>query len=117
MLSCKYERLCNGMEAILMTVFGAEEKCASCVHLPSARETMEWLEAAISRKFPELTVKTNYVDIDAPGEDELHVRLAEAIQEEEYFYPLVVLNGEIVAEGNPNLKEIFKKIEQWKQKG
>lgn len=98
-----------------MTVFGAEEKCASCIHLPSARETMEWLDAAISRKFPELKLKIEYVDIDKPGEDELHVRLAESIRDDEYFYPLVLLNDEIVAEGNPNLKDIFAKIEKWNE--
>ncbi|TWI60109.1 disulfide oxidoreductase YuzD [Halalkalibacter nanhaiisediminis] len=103
------------MKVLSMTVFGAEEKCASCIHLPSARETMEWLDAAISRKFPEVSLKIEYVDIDMPGEDELHVRLAESIRDDEYFYPLVLLNDEIVAEGNPNLKDIFAKIEKWNE--
>ncbi len=98
-----------------MTVFGAEEKCASCIHLPSARETMEWLDAAISRKFPELAIETVYVDIDTPGTNELHIKLSEAIRDEEYFYPLVLLNDEIVAEGNPKLKDIFAAIELWNQ--
>ena len=32
--------------------YGAEQLCPSCVNLPSSKETFEWLEAAISRKFP-----------------------------------------------------------------
>lgn len=100
------------MNTITMTVYGAEEKCASCVHLPSARETMEWLEAAVTRKYPTHQFAISYIDIEEPGEKEIHIQFSEAIQNDEYFYPLVVLNGEVVAEGNPNLKEIFKKINE-----
>ena len=95
-----------------ITVYGAEEKCASCIHLPSAKETMEWLEAAVNRKFPEISIDFTYIDIENPGEGEAHHHFAEAIKEDEYFYPLVVLEDEVVAEGNPKLKEIFEKIEQ-----
>lgn len=96
---------------IKITVYGAEEKCASCIHLPSARETMEWLEAAIARKFPNALFDFTYIDIENPGDDEMDVRFAEAIKDDEYFYPLVVLENEVVAEGNPKLKEIYEKIE------
>ncbi|ARK31920.1 DUF1462 family protein [Halalkalibacter krulwichiae] len=94
-----------------ITVYGAEEKCASCIHLPSAKETMEWLEAAVLRKFPELDFQFEYIDIDVPGEKEVHIKYAELIKADEFFYPLVVLGNEVIAEGNPNLKEVFKKIE------
>jgi disulfide oxidoreductase YuzD len=99
-----------------MTVYGAEEKCASCIHLPSARETMEWLEAAITRKYPDIDFLFTYVDIDEPTTTEVHSKFVDAIKEDEYFYPLVVLEGDVVAEGNPNLKEIYKKIEHWNQR-
>ncbi|MFC0469617.1 YuzD family protein [Halalkalibacter kiskunsagensis] len=97
-----------------MTVYGAEEKCASCIHLPSARETMEWLEAAITRKYPEIEFSFTYVDIDEPGTKEDHIYYANAIKDDEYFYPLVVAEGDVIAEGNPRLKEIYERIEQWK---
>ncbi|WP_332695746.1 YuzD family protein [Halalkalibacter lacteus] len=97
-----------------VTVYGAEEKCASCIQLPSARETMEWLEAAITRKYPEIDFTFAYVDINEPGTKEDHLFYANAIKDDEYFYPLVVLKGDVVAEGNPKLKEIYEKIEQWK---
>ncbi|WP_088103974.1 YuzD family protein [Halalkalibacter urbisdiaboli] len=94
-----------------LVVFGAENKCASCVHLPSAFETKEWLEAALTRKYPEKIFHIRYVDIEEQvGEKDR--QYAEAILNDEYFYPLVVLGGEVVAEGNPNLKTIYQKIEE-----
>ncbi|MFC0559499.1 YuzD family protein [Halalkalibacter alkalisediminis] len=100
------------VDMVKITVYGAEEKCASCIHLPSAKETMEWLEAAITRKFPETSFDFTYIDIDHPGEEEIDIKFAEAIKDDEYFYPLVVLEDEVVAEGNPKLKDIYGKIEQ-----
>ncbi|WP_353625632.1 DUF1462 family protein [Bacillus sp. JCM 19041] len=82
------------MATIQFTVYGAEQKCASCVHLPSALETKEWLEAALVRKFPAETFQFHYVDIEHPhSAEERHY--AEAILNDEYFYPLLVLNGEM----------------------
>ena len=37
---------------IEIQVYGAEQICASCVNLPSSKDTCEWLEAALQRKFP-----------------------------------------------------------------
>lgn len=98
------------MSAIDLTVYGAEVKCASCVNLPTAKETMEWLEAAVTRKFPEADIHFRYIDIHDPKTDQ-DVKYAEAILEDEYFYPLVVMGAEVIGEGNPKLKDIFEKIE------
>jgi disulfide oxidoreductase YuzD len=38
-------------------LYGAEQLCPSCVNLPSSKETFEWLQAAIARKFPEQPFK------------------------------------------------------------
>lgn len=100
------------MSTIQLTVYGAEEKCASCVNLPSAYETKEWLEAAISRKFPDEDIRFTYCDIEKELETEEQKKYAEAILADEYFYPLVTINGEVVGEGNPKLKNIYAKIEQ-----
>lgn len=94
-----------------VTVYGAEQKCASCIHLPSAKETMEWLEAAVSRKYPDREIHFRYVDIEAPESDE-EKSYAERILDDEYFYPLVVLNGNVIAEGDPRLPQVYKSIEQ-----
>lgn len=98
------------MTSIQLTVYGAEQKCASCVHLPSAIETKEWLEAALMRKYPEAPLLFHYVDIEQPATEEQQ-KYADAILNEEYFYPLVILNGEVIAEGNPNLKKVAQKVE------
>lgn len=99
------------MSAIQLTVYGAVEKCASCIHLPSALETKEWLEAAITRKFSNEVIHYEYCDIEEPKSEEQR-KYSEAILEEKYFYPLVVLNGKIVGEGNPNLKKIYSEVEK-----
>jgi disulfide oxidoreductase YuzD len=97
--------------SLIIKVYGAEQKCASCVHLPSAKETAEWLEAAISRKFPSISFEVQYIDMEKP-ENEIDQAFSERIMEEDLFYPVVVIDGEVVAEGNPNLKSIYNIIEQ-----
>jgi disulfide oxidoreductase YuzD len=95
----------------LIKVYGAEQKCPSCVNLPSSRETAEWLEAAISRKFPEQSFKISYINMESPETDE-DIAFVDMMIEEDLFYPVVVMNGEIVAEGNPRLKTIFDLMEK-----
>lgn len=34
---------------VTLTVYGAEEICASCVGAPCSKDTYEWLQAAIGR--------------------------------------------------------------------
>ncbi|WP_096202543.1 YuzD family protein [Bacillus sp. FJAT-45350] len=96
---------------IIITVYGAEEKCASCVNLPSALDTKEWLEAAINRKYTSIPVTIRYVDIYKP-ETEEDKKYSEEILDDVYFYPLIVIDDEVVAEGNPKLKDIFAVIEE-----
>ncbi len=99
------------MRPIILTIYGAEVKCASCIHLPTAFETMEWLEAAITRKFPDEEFDFVYCDIDSPNGEEQE-SYAERILDDEFFYPLVVIDGEVVAEGNPKLSRIYEKVEE-----
>ncbi|WP_082153756.1 YuzD family protein [Bacillus sp. LL01] len=98
------------MREIKLVVYGAEEKCASCINLPTAYETKEWLEAALSRKFEDNKVEVDYIDIHGSF-DESHRSYVQAILDDEYFYPLIVFNDEVVGEGNPRLKTIYEKIE------
>ena len=53
---------------IEIEVYGAEQICASCVNLPSSKDTCEWLEAALTRKFPEQPFKIYYIDMYNPPE-------------------------------------------------
>ncbi|SFI86682.1 YuzD family protein [Thermoflavimicrobium dichotomicum] len=91
-------------------VYGAEQVCASCVNLPSSQETAAWLHAALGRKFGD-QVEIVYVDIFAP-QGEKEEAFARRVIEEDLWYPVVVINDEIVDEGNPKLKKIVQKLEE-----
>lgn len=93
-------------------VYGAEQLCPSCVNLPSSKETYEWLEAAVGRKFPNQAFKITYVDIYDPSSDESKREFAQRVIEEDMFYPIVLIEDKIVGEGNPRLKTIFSEMER-----
>ncbi|UOE93656.1 YuzD family protein [Alkalihalobacillus sp. LMS39] len=94
-----------------ITIYGAEQKCASCVNLPSSKDTMEWLDAALSRKYPNDALSIRYVDIYEPA-TAIDKRFADAILNDVYFYPLIVIDEEVVAEGSPKLRIIHEKIDE-----
>jgi disulfide oxidoreductase YuzD len=96
--------------AVEIKVYGTEQLCASCVNLPSAKETAEWLTAAVSRKYGNDAVIVTYSDFQHPetAEDK---NWAERIVNEDLWYPLVIISGEIVGEGNPKLKDIYARLE------
>ncbi|WP_066065876.1 YuzD family protein [Neobacillus soli] len=100
----------NEVEIVL---YGAETLCPSCVNLPSSKETFEWLDAAIARKFPDQPVKMTYVDIHQPNGESDKVNFAQKVIEEDMFYPVVVIKNKIVGEGNPRLKTIFSELEKY----
>ncbi|TYS67017.1 DUF1462 family protein [Sutcliffiella horikoshii] len=95
-------------------VYGAEVLCPSCVNLPSSKETYEWLGAAVARKYPNQAFTISYIDIykteDCDGEKR---EFAARVVEEDMFYPVVVIEGEIVGEGNPKLKTIYSEMEKY----
>ena len=89
-------------------VFGAEQLCASCVQMPSAKDTAEWLQAALTRRLGE-GIYVRYVDIEGSLSAE-EQNWAERILAGEYFYPLVVYRNQVIGEGNPKLTEIENHI-------
>lgn len=93
-----------------VTVYGAKQLCASCLHLPSSEETASWLSAALARDYGE-AVRVRYVDIGRPEREE-DQKYADLILNDTYAYPLVVINDEIVGEGDPRLPVIRRKLEQ-----
>lgn len=95
---------------IEVTVYGAETICAGCQNLPSSRETASWLEAALGRNYGD-QVRVRYVDIHRP-ENVKDADFSRRVIEEELWYPVVVIGGEVVGEGNPSLKFIRRKLEQ-----
>ncbi len=100
-------------QQVEVCVYGAAVLCPSCVNMPSSKETYDWLEAAISRKFPNQVFSMAYVDIYEPQLDEEKSVFAQRVIDEDMFYPVVVIKGEIVGEGNPRLKTIFQELEKF----
>ncbi|QKG83770.1 DUF1462 family protein [Kroppenstedtia pulmonis] len=91
-------------------VYGAEERCASCVNLPSAEETASWLQAALGRKYGD-QVQVRYVDIYQPNGAK-ETAFSRRVLEEDIWYPVIVIQDEIVGEGSARLKDIQNKLEE-----
>ena len=101
-----------GNEKITVEVFGADIICASCVNAPSSKDTYEWLQAAIGRKYPGQEVTYRYVDIEGELTSPRDIEYAEKIQNDEFFYPLVLVNDEVVGEGYIQLKPVYTELEK-----
>ncbi|MFJ7753041.1 YuzD family protein [Peribacillus muralis] len=102
-----------GRKDIEIEVYGAEQICASCVNLPSSKDTCEWLEAALTRKFPEQSFRISYIDMYNPPEKLKQKSFAARMIEEDLFYPLVLIEDEIIAEGNVRLKKVVEAMERY----
>jgi len=96
-----------------ISIYGAEQICASCVNLPSSKDTYEWLQAALKRKFPDQDFKIHYYDIFEANYDEDKNAFCKRVIEEDLFYPVVVIDDEIIGEGNPKLKRIYQEFERY----
>ena len=101
----------NKSKAII-EVYGADIICASCVNAPSSKDTYEWLQAAIARKFPNQEVIYRFINIDDILENERDIDYANRIQEDEFFYPLVLINNEVVGEGYVQIKPVYEVLER-----
>ncbi|UOQ46050.1 YuzD family protein [Halobacillus salinarum] len=99
------------LKDIRLTVYGADIKCPSCVNAPGSRETFEWLQAAITRKYGAEGVCYQYIDFEKDPYDEEHLQYIQQIENEERFYPLIVIEDEVAGEGNPRLKRIYQMLE------
>lgn len=96
----------------MITVYGAEQICASCVGAPGSKDTYEWLQAAIGRKYNEDPIAYEYVNIDQPPNIKKHQKFVERIVAEDLFYPIVFVNDEMVAEGIPRLKTVYQALDK-----
>ncbi|ASK62867.1 disulfide oxidoreductase [Virgibacillus phasianinus] len=103
-----------GNKKVVITVYGAEQICASCVGAPGSKDTYEWLQAAIGRKYADGDLNYHYINIDQPQTEEKHATMVERIFEEDLFYPIVFVNDELVAEGIPRLKTIYQALDNHK---
>src|SRR5690625_878951 len=97
---------------ITITIYGATQICPSCVGAPGSEETYEWIQAAVNRKYENPEIQYHYIDIEEPQKDEKHQQFVEKIFEEDLFYPIVFVNDDLVGEGIPRLKPIYRKLEE-----
>lgn len=100
-------------EQVEIFVYGTNQLCPSCVSLPSSKETYSWLKSAITRKYPKQPFQIHYIDIFNPPEDPPRKQFAQRIIEEDLFYPVVTIGHEMISEGNPRLKDIYKVMERY----
>ncbi|MGJ9457486.1 YuzD family protein [Oceanobacillus sp. CF4.6] len=98
---------------VTITIYGAKQICASCVGAPGSKDTYEWLQAAIGRKYMDEPIAYEYIDINQPPEVEKHKQFVKRIFDEDLFYPIVFVNNEMVAEGIPRLKTIYQSLDKY----
>lgn len=94
-------------------VYGAKIRCASCINAPSSEETASWLKAALGRIYDPHQFTIRYVDIYKPSTS-AEEQFCRRVLDEDLWYPVVVINESIVTEGNPDLKIIYKKMDELK---
>ncbi|WP_262177524.1 YuzD family protein [Saccharococcus sp. Marseille-Q5394] len=97
---------------VKIEIYGADIICASCVNAPSSKDTYEWLQAAIGRKYPGQSVDIEYIDIESDIIDPKQKGIAEQVRNDEYFYPLVIIEDEVIGEGYIQLKPVFNELEK-----
>ena len=103
---------CESMKPILIEIYGTEILCASCVNLPSALETKDWLESLLLRKYPEKSFTFEYIDFENPNtSDVLVIDFCEMMKKEDRIYPLVKIGDEIVSEGQVLVKRLYSFID------
>ena len=102
------------MSKASIVVYGADVICASCVNAPSSKDTYEWLQAILGRKYNHIDFEFTYIDFMKQTENltDHDQQFIERIKEDELFYPLVTINYELVADGYIQLKPITKFINE-----
>ena len=60
-----------------------------------------------------INITFTYIDIEKPIENEKHHDIANRITEDEFFYPLVMINDEMIGEGYIQLKPVYAALEKY----
>lgn len=102
------------MTKVSVVVYGADVVCASCVNAPTLKDTFEWIQPLLKRKFPQHHFEFTYIDIEKDTENltDHDQQFIERIQEDELFYPLITMNDEYVADGYIQTKKITQFVDQ-----
>ncbi|MCG3400032.1 YuzD family protein [Staphylococcus massiliensis] len=102
------------MTKVSVVVYGADVVCASCVNAPTSKDTYEWIQPVLERKYPDIQFEYTYIDIQKDHEQlsDHDVQYIERIEEDELFYPLITMDDEYVADGYIQLKQVTNFVDQ-----
>ena len=101
---------------VAVKIYGRDVICASCVNAPGSKDTYEWLEALLPKKYSDTDFRFSYIDLDnAENLSDHDDSLIEQINDDELFYPLVTMNDEVVKDGYVNLKPIYRWLDGQKE--
>src|SRR5699024_8672970 len=92
----------------IVVVYGAGVVCASCVNAPTARNTFDWLQALLKRKYLDTQFDFTYIDMEKDTENLTNHDQEDTVrnQDDELFFYLVTVNDEYVYDGYIQLRDI-----------
>ncbi|GEP83956.1 putative disulfide oxidoreductase [Staphylococcus piscifermentans] len=102
------------MTKVSVVVYGADVVCASCVNAPTSKDTFDWLQALLKRKYPEINFEYTYIDFQKDTENlsDHDQQYIEQLENDELFYPLVTMDDMLVADGFIQSKQITRFVDE-----
>ena len=102
------------MTKVSVVVYGADVVCASCVNAPTSRNTFEWIQSLLERKYPDIQFEYTYIDFQKQTENlsDHDQHYIEQLEEDELFYPLITMNDEYVADGYIQTKQLTNFVDK-----
>lgn len=102
------------MTKVSVVVYGADVVCASCVNAPTSKDTFDWLQALLKRKYPDINFEFTYIDFQKDTENlsDHDQQYIEQLENDELFYPLVTMDDMLVADGFIQSKQITRFVDE-----
>lgn len=102
------------MTKVSVVVYGADVVCASCVNAPTSKDTFDWLQALLKRKYPDINFEYTYIDFQKDTENlsDHDQQYIEQLENDELFYPLVTMDDMLVADGFIQSKQITRFVDE-----
>lgn len=92
-------------------MIGDASQCSTCIGAPSSKETADWLQELINRRYGQQRFKVRYLDLEEEGVPmALKAPLNQAIDER--IFPLILINGQVISEGIPNPRVILAALDK-----
>lgn len=102
------------MTKVSVVVYGADVVCASCVNAPTFKDTFDWLQALLKRKYSDINFEYTYIDFQKDTENlsDHDQQYIEQLENDELFYPLVTMDDMLVADGFIQSKQITRFVDE-----